>query len=212
MFKRVKILVVAGGALVLLSASVVAAEGVIYSLTLGYEGTTLTHESIELIAGQVETRSLAKELRPFTAEMVSGEGKVLFTTQFLFSAERMMAPPTGEDVGGGETMSERTYKTIMLPYLPEAQSIDIYRDGVLRLSVDVTAYAPVVEEETEPPVERRGSGLAGVVVLVGLVVLGAAGWFGYRKRDVLVNWLARFKRSQGEEKKEEKGGEEEQEK
>lgn len=132
-------------------------SGVLYALTLSYDGTTLSRQNIELIEGSVEPRFFDSE-DLFQLNVTAFDNTQLFTTEFVLNADRVFGMPRPGDESGHVSLENvKTISTVTAPYFANARWIEIYKDGILRLIVDVSKFSTDKPDEEEIPLVGLGS-------------------------------------------------------
>ena len=128
-------------------------NNILYSLTLGYDGNTLVKQNIQLIEGNVSSQILDVEQNLFTLQVLSFDKDVLYESQFIFSATPLFQPPREGDESSISDLEKniQTSKAVLAPYFKNAKSIDIYKDDILRMSVNIAQFSTEFPEITSSP-------------------------------------------------------------
>ena len=169
--------------ILLLSVSVYAqSSNLVYSLTLKYDGKTLSNEGLRLIEGSAPER-LNQPETGFTAKVVDYNGNVLHSFKFLIEtmpardAPREIFSENGTQIAiPNETqqMPVQTQMVLVVPYFENAKSVDIYNENSqLLLSVDVSKYSKEKGVSFDPLL--IGGLIVGLIVIVFIVMF-------YKKR------------------------------
>lgn len=134
----------------LLLPFVYAESNLVYSLTLKYDGASLTNEELKLIEGNAPER-LNQPETGFTLKVLDFSGNVLHSFKFLIETVPARDAPTEIFSENGTQISipTETVKTptetktvLVVPYFENAKSIEIFDESdKLMLSVDVSKYS-----------------------------------------------------------------------
>jgi hypothetical protein len=162
---------------VLLSiSSAYAVSNLVYSLTLNYDGRTLTNEGLRLIEGSAPER-LNQPETGFTAKIIDFKGNVLYSFKFLIEtmpireAPRDIFSENGTQIAIPNETQQIPVKTkvvLVMPYFENAKSIDIYNENnQLLLSVDVSKYSKEKGVSFDPLL--IGGLIAGLFIVILIV-------------------------------------------
>ncbi|MBU0649415.1 hypothetical protein KJ969_04975 [Patescibacteria group bacterium] len=188
--KKSTFLIAIIGVFVALALANASESNPVYSLHLEYDGNALANKGVKLV--EQESALPDKSFGDFTAKVISFSREVLSEEKFFLPLERAYQPPNPGDAQIVEPVSKKTNIILLLAYASDAKSIDIYKDDILRLSVDVSHLGPNANLGGEitgnpspdyPPMEEKNWwGLYATILLVILAGGGALWWFVLRKK------------------------------
>lgn len=193
----------------LMLSLVYAKTDLVYSLKIGYDGTTLTNEGLGLMEGAPPQRVDQPETGFFTLKVADAGGNTLHSFRFLIELTPIREAPRGIFSENGTQIAiptgtplklKRTTAVLVIPYFENAKSLQVFDENEeLLLSVDVSKYStsssvmPVDDSETSGVVPADvsndskmpsiGMG-SGIYVIFG-VVLGAALLYFYKKSSAM---------------------------
>jgi hypothetical protein len=146
MVKPNKILVFA---LVLTLLSSCYAANLVYSITLKYDGTSLTKEKVQLIEGSAPERVDQPE-SGYTLKVIDVNSNILYSFKFLIETNPLTEPPAnifdekGNQIAIPESTSniQTTEIALVIPYFENAKSMNIFDpNDKLLLSIDISKYS-----------------------------------------------------------------------
>jgi len=134
----------------LMSTTALAAGSFVYSLTLKYDGLTLTNEGLKLIEGSAPERLNQPEIG-YTLKVISSGGEILHSFKFNIETLPLREPPRDIFSENGtqitvpkDTVSppKETEIVLVIPHFTNAKAIEIYDvNNKLLLSVDIEKYS-----------------------------------------------------------------------
>ncbi len=184
------------------AAQVIASNNILYALSLEYDGTTLSSTYLRLIEGEVSQKYIGDD-DVFTLYLISYDGTQLFNTEFVLNINRTFGPPRSGENSITPLKEGSTNVTVSAPYFENASTIDIYKDDVLRLVVDVSKFSTDKSDENglsygvggQPPFlppdfgpdvmnytgQKSSAGLGLAIIFVVLGALGTGVFFVVKK-------------------------------
>lgn len=182
----------------LMLSLVYAKTDLVYSLKIGYDGTTLTNEGLGLMEGAPPQRGDQPETGFFTLKVVDAGGNTLHSFRFLIELVPIREAPRGIFSENGTQIAiptgmplklKRTTAVLVIPYFENAKSLQVFDENEeLLLSVDVSKYSTSSSVAAAVPVddsETSSVGMgSGIYVIFG-VVLGAALLYFYKKSSAM---------------------------
>lgn len=183
----------------LMLSLVYAKTDLVYSLKIGYDGTTLTNEGLGLMEGAPPQRADQPETGFFTLKVVDAGGNTLHSFRFLIELVPIREAPRGIFSENGTQIAiptgtplrlKRTTAVLVIPYFENAKSLQVFDETEeLLLSVDVSKYSTssssVVAVVPVDDSEKSSVGMgSGIYVIFG-VVLGAALLYFYKKSSAM---------------------------